>query len=389
MALLIDGWYIPGMRNLAQLHCAGCGREFYGDLAAGQALYTPMLLEKAAGVVHDPHGVPWFADWLRDSYASRTSTPLRFEQEEVAPVTRHPLLLNCLDTLYGHCLLKLLNAQHYLNHRPDLDLIILVPSLLRWMVPAGVAQIWTIDLPLRRGLEWNDWLAREISRRVESFGGASLSVAHSHPHPDDYDIEHFTRVKPFPLDEWERRLTSPTVTFVWREDRLWPGADQTTPARFGRIFTPAETAVERQRRLVTGLAEALRTEHPTIDFAVVGLGKAAGLPAWIADMRRDELDAGTERAWCLRYADSHLVVGTHGSHMLLPSAHAGGVVELIGTQRWGNFLQDILFRTSDCREMFFRYRFVAESTTPAALAQLASSVLTGYSPFRNLMRERV
>ncbi len=53
-----------------------------------------------------------------------------------------------------------------------------------------------------------------------------------------------------------------------------------------------------------------------------------------------------------------LVIGVHGSNMLLPTAHAGSLVELIGPERWGNFTQDVLFREAgDCRETFFRYRF--------------------------------
>ena len=44
--LQVIDWYIPGMRNLADLKCPLCGREYYGDLQAGQALYTPLLLEK-------------------------------------------------------------------------------------------------------------------------------------------------------------------------------------------------------------------------------------------------------------------------------------------------------------------------------------------------------
>src|SRR5450759_2091288 len=146
------GWCIPGMRNLADLRCPECGREFYGDLLAGHGLNYPMLLDKQTGKVHDPYKVEWFADWLRNSYANRSKEPLGFVEEDFRPV-RSPLLLNCLDTLYGHCLLKLLNAQHYLEHRPDLDLVVLVPKMMRWMVPDGVAAIWTVDLPLGRGTE--------------------------------------------------------------------------------------------------------------------------------------------------------------------------------------------------------------------------------------------
>lgn len=382
------GWYLPGMRNLADLRCARCGREFYGDLAVGQALYTPMLLEKRTGEVHDSFGVGWFADWLRESYARRTDAPLPFAVRERAPITRGVVLLNCLDTLYGHSLLKLLNAQHYVDCRPDADLIVMVPAFLEWMVPDGAAQVWVVDLPLRRGTEWNDWLAREVRRRAEAFPTVHLSVAYSHPHPEDYDIERFTRVKPFPLAEWGARLERPTVTFVWREDRLWeappePGAGRLAKLR-RRIDRPANRA-EGQLRKVLATAEALRRELPALDFALVGMGEPRGLPRWVSDFRRTAVDADTERGWCARYAASHLVVGVHGSNMLLPTAHAGGAVELIGRERRGNFLQDILFRPGDAREMFFRYRFAPPSTTPDELAELLSFVLRGYTDFQRLM----
>lgn len=391
--LKVEGWLVPGMRNLADLLCATCGREFYGDLAAGQALYTPMLLEKATGEVHDPHGVEWFAAWLRESYARRVDEPVAFDVREERAVTKPVVLLNCLDTLYGHSLLKLLNAQHYLDRRADVDLVVMVPSMLAWMVPDGAAQVWSVGLPLRRGTEWNDWLAREVRRRVEAFEFVSLSHALSHPRLDEFDIERFTRVKPFPLEEWDARLERPTVTFIWRDDRPWRDPLNTTqPKRLGRlgqlINARPRPSVEQQER-VSELAESLRRDLPALDFAVVGLvdnGARIELPGWVKDMRRTTLDGDTERVWCERYAASHLVVGVHGSNMLLPSAHAGGVVELIGPERWGNFTQDVLFRdAADTRETLFRYRFVDEATTPSAVAQLVSLIVTKRESFRRLM----
>lgn len=391
--LSVKGWHVPGMRNLADLLCPSCGRAFYGDLAAGQALYTPMLLEKATGAVHDPHGVEWFAGWLRDSYARRTGEPVPFDVQERRKVTRPVVLLNCLDTLYGHSLLKLLNAQYYLERYADVDLVIMVPSSLAWMVPDGVAQVWSVGLPLRRGTEWNEWLAREIRRRVEAFDCVSLSHALSHPRPDEFDIERFTRVKHFPLDEWDARLEQPTMTFIWRDDRPWRATADAAPSsrreRLRRLMTPQSQREIKQSALVSELAELLRRDLPALDFAVAGLAENVGrgeLPEWVRDLRRAALDEEAERGWCERYGASHVVVGVHGSNMLLPSAHAGGVVELIGPERWGNFTQDILFRDAgDCRETLFRYRFVDERTPPPDLARLVSMILRGRTSFRQLM----
>lgn len=391
--LKVEGWHVPGMRNLADLRCERCGREFYGDLASGQALYTPMLLEKATGAVHDPHGVEWFAAWLRDSYARRSDEPVAFDVREERAVTKPVVLLNCLDTLYGHSLLKLLNAQYYIDRRADVDLVVMVPSMLAWMVPDGASQVWSVGLPLRRGTEWNEWLAREVRRRVEEFDAVSLGHALSHPRLDEFDIERFTRVKPFPLEEWAARLERPTLTFIWRDDRPWRDPfDAATHDRLGglkRLIASRSQTRSGQSGRVSELAETLRRDLPALDFAVTGLTKdeARGeMPEWVKDLRRTTLDDDGERVWCERYAASHLVVGVHGSNMLLPSAHAGGVVELIGPGRWGNFTQDILFRDADdCRETLFRYRFVDEATPPPSVAQLVNLILTKRESFRRLM----
>ncbi len=380
--LSVVGWYIPGMRTLADLACVACLREFYGDLPSGQGFYTPMLLEKEGAVVHDRYGVRWFADWLRESYCNPTRQPVPFEVHKRLPLTRRVVLLNCLDILYGHSLLKLLNAQYYLDRH--VDLIVIVPSFLGWMVPDGVAEVWVVDLPLRRGLEWNDWIGEEIRRRVEVIGAASLSVALSHPRPDEFDIVRFTRITPFPLDQWKSRLNRPTVTFIWRDDRTW--SDSTETENTASAYTDR---LELQTRLVVTLAEELRRDWPNLDFGVTGLSQANNshdLPDWIQDLRENSLDAADERRYCERYAKSHVVVGVHGSNMLLPSAHAGALVELLGSDRWGNFTQDILFRDNDdCRDTLFRYRYLPTATPAEEVAKLVSLQLRGYEPFRRLM----
>ncbi len=66
--LAATGWLITGMRNLADFHCLECKSEFYGDLPAGQALFTPILLNKKSGAIHDEYNAAWFSDWLVDTY---------------------------------------------------------------------------------------------------------------------------------------------------------------------------------------------------------------------------------------------------------------------------------------------------------------------------------
>jgi hypothetical protein len=369
-SLTATDFLLTGMRNLADCFCPHCQAEFYGDLPAGQGIYTPVLLDKKTGATSGYGNAKWFADWLTESFQNRTNAPLPFETCRFSPVKDKVILLNCLDTLYGHVLLKLLNAQSYLQ--TDLSLVVIIPPFLEWMLPAGVAEAWIVDLPLRRGTEWNDWLAAEFARKLADFKEVFLSPAFSHPHPDSFEIERFTGIEPFNLEKFD---APPVVTFIWREDRLW----ESEKKKFW-----AKNPIAGQFEKVVRFAEILRNQLTQLDFAVVGLGKTGDFPDWIKDLRRTKLNADDEREWCRRYAGSQAVVGVHGSNMLLPSAHAGGVIELLPEDRQGNFLQDILVRPTDARETLFRYRFAPLSTSPDDLVRMVE-VLLRYEDFRWLM----
>jgi len=255
------------------------------------------------------------------------------------------------------------------------------------MVPEGVASIWSVDLPLERGIEWNDWLAQEIHRRIAELDECYLSIAFSHPHPDNFAIERFSKVTPFPLGEWEERLKKPTITFVWREDRFWDYSPLLKPMRLTRkLFNQLRKElgyplleVDIQTRKIVRLATKLKERFQNLDFAVAGLGNSGGLPDWILDLRYPKMDEFTERKLCERYAESHIVIGIHGSNMLLPSAHAGAVVELMPEDRWGNIVQDLLLRTSDQRETLFRYRFLPVTTPVETLYNVVQSILSDWT----------
>jgi hypothetical protein len=123
----------------------------------------------------------------------------------------------------------------------------------------------------------------------------------------------------------------------------------------------------------------MQSEWPSVDFAVTGLSAATGLPSHVIDLRTDSSDEATERALCRRYAASHLVMGIHGSNMLLPSAHAGATIDLMPPDRWGNVTQDIIYRPTEAREASYRYRYIPASVTPPELAQIATALLRRHS----------
>lgn len=360
--LAARGWYTPGMRTFAKLHCVRCDRAFVGDLSVGGSINYEMLLDAATGDVFGGEGAPWLKNWLLRGFKARTADPPPMQIERFRPL-RRALLLNCLDVLYGHSLLKLLNAQHHLDEHADFDLLLLIPRCLRWLVPEGVAEIWTIDIPLTDGWFWNDGLDRELHERVADCKSLHVSRALSHPAPEDVDIERFSRVRPFDVDGWPRQPVRPVVTYIWRDDRRW-----------GLPLHPHDQATRGME-----FAKRLRTDWPNLDFAVAGIGRDTPLPEGLVDLRLSRPSDDDERELCRRYAASHIVVGIHGSNMLLPSAHAAATIDLMPEDRWGNVTQDIIFRNSEPREAAFRYRFVPASISAEELAVMASSLLRAHT----------
>jgi hypothetical protein len=359
-------WMIPGMRNLAMIRCENCNIEYYADLPVGHGMNYPIYLYPSSGEVYDPRNSQWYSRFLRESYAARTSQPLDFTVENFREV-RNPVLLNCFDALYGHALSKLLNAQYYIDQRPDFDLILMIQPFLRWMVPKGTAEVWTIGLPLSRGREWNDWLASEIKSRIKNYSKCSLSVAFSHPHQKDFSISKFIPVEPMDLSNWKQTVAAAVITFIWRDDRLWNQ-------------NKSKKSFQQQKKNVIDLAQSIREKYPQVDFAICGFGDCGELPAEVKNLTSRVVNAEIEKQWCERYAKSHIVIGVHGSNMILPSAFAGTVIELIPEDRYGNSFQDMLFSTDDARIALVRYRLMPLASTPEAVSELACALLY-YIPF--------
>ena len=377
--LEVKGWHIPGMRCLADLRCPKCKKEFFGDLLVGHALYYPQLLEKDTGMVHDPYNINWLSTPFKESYQKRNSKQLEFK-EEIYRQIKKPILLNCLDFLYGHSLLKLLNAQYYIDHASDHDLIVMVPDFLRWLVPDGVAAIWTIKFPLDSGTQWSDWLDKEIHNKLDMFNDVKISVAYSHPHPDFYDIQRFSRVAPFELENWYRKNKPMNITFIWREDRLWNSNSLRIKLvrKFFKLIGSSNNnnvMLGEQKKKIIRVAKNVMKIRDDIQFSIVGIGKFGEFPSWINDLRSTQINSLTERNWCELYSKSHIVIGVHGSNMLLPSAHAGSTIALMPIDRWGNVIQDFLVKQYDTRKALLLYRCLPISIHDNELVEVIHRLL--------------
>lgn len=375
----------PGIHIMAERHCPACGARFMKDLPVGFAVDHPMAFELGTGRLYAAEErLAWLHQPLVEGYRAPTEAPVKVERT-VFREHRRVVLLNTLDFLYGHVLLKLYNAAHYLQRYPDIGLVVMVPRNFRWLVPEGVAEVWTVDLGLGRMHGWYPAIDRFVHEQLERFDEVFLGRAYAHPEFASIDIAQFTRTPAFPLEEFATR--PPQVTFIAREDRLWYATPlhkfmhrALGPLRLkrslGRFF------VMDQDRMVRRTMRHVRRALPNARFTVVGMGRAGGMGHMATDLRTTRIDEQVERQWVQAYADSQIVVGVHGSNMLLPTAHAAGCVEILPHDRSGNIVQDISVRWHD-RMQLFLYRFVDEFATPRAVAR---QVVAMFNEFPNYHR---
>jgi FkbM family methyltransferase len=363
--LAVVGVRFPGWRALLEGECAQCGHRYLKDLPSGHGLVYPSTLDLDTGETLDPAGATWFSSWLRPAWESPDGNPVQFSVT-VHEARSEVVLLNCLDGIYGHSVLKLLNAQRELERDDGLGVVLLIPGSLVPLLPDGPAEVWTVEEPPARLKGWLLDLEDRIPAELARFDRCLLSAAFPHPYVSTYDLERFVGgIEP-------ERIGNPSIVISLRDDRLW-GEDE-----------------RGQRQHVARFCEALKSEFPAAACAAVGVGGRAPLPAGLEDLRSLLPTAEQELRWLRLLRGADLAVGVHGSNMLLPSGLAKATIELLPEERYSNIFQATIVTNKRPVSALFRHRTIYGDRALAdvsgeRVAAVAVSVLTELDRFDTLM----
>lgn len=385
------GVVFPGVHVLGEYVCTSCGYEFYHDLPVGFAVDHDVAIGKVDGVMHDAKGVePWVTAPLMKGFKAQSDDEVRIERR-VLRACKRVVVLNTLDFLYGHVLLKLWNAQYYLDSHPDLGLVVIIPKSFEWLIPKGAAEAWIVDQRLGKAHGWYRSIDRQVNTFLADYDEIYLGKGYAHPDKAKVDIELFTGIRPFDVDAFAS--APPRITYVLREDRLW----FRTPLhklKYRALMKLGLKGIARwfflrdQQRLAMASLKRIRKTIPDVKATIVGLGDPLPVPAGIVDLRTRSIDVEVEREWCKAYASSQIVIGVHGSNMLLPTALAGGCIEVLPYDRYGNIVQDVAVRSADVM-LLFLYRFVDEFASASTIARHAVSMFRDFTVFHRNNRINV
>jgi hypothetical protein len=377
-ALLPTSVRVAGLAIVVDARCPSCERAFAYDWPAGHALLHPVLVERETGTVFADES-DWYVRRFVECFASEeapVSVDITVSGDCVAG--RDAILVNCLDFLYSHVLLKLMSAARHLRESPENDVVVIVPRLLRWLAPPRAVVI-EVDLPLSRGVEWVEGLDSRVEDLLSKSSTVRISPAVSQPDVTPLDLtllgQNLT-----PTPDSHNGAAPLRIGFSLREDRLWIG-----PPRFwvkvARQLLPSRHSqrllLRLQRRNYARLARRMRERHPEAHFIAFGIGQPHGLPDYIEDVRTPE-PLREELPWLEHYRSCRVVVGVHGANLLLPSLLAGAVVDLLPTFKLPNINQDLIIpheHTAEPKLSLFRYRIVPEECSPDTVAAISLSVI--------------
>ena len=320
----------------------------------------------------------WLAKPLIKAIKNDLTGSASIERQVKKEVTRI-LLLNCLDPCYGHVLWKLFNAFHYRNPLPSQGLAVLIPKNCAWLVPDFVAEVWSVDVELgvlNLPIPALDNFIREMSHNYQSI---QVLPASTHIDHANLDLKQFIRFDPFELADFFSH--NPRVTFIWREDRLW------IRSRWEELLSLIavkysitwfkQWLLSRQLATIRKVASLVRAQIPTVTFSVAGLGTRGVFPDYFNDLRQQKTDHHVEVKWCQTYASSQLVIGVHGSNMLIPTALAAGYIELLPRHKIPFMTEDILMKHSE-RFQTFLGRHLDLFTPAKVIAKHTISVLQDF-----------
>jgi hypothetical protein len=358
--------------------CPGCGGEFAFDWPAGHALSHPALIDRKSGAVHAA-GSGWYARRFAHCIDSEEA-PLSAEIT-VSGSCRNgheAILVNCLDFLYSHVLLKLLSAPRHVRESPEDDIVVIVPKLLRWLVPRDVVVI-EVDLPLKDGAEWVEGLDARVEAVVAPAKTVRISPTVSQPEITARDLAELGEDLTPSSDEHDDSAPL-QIGFCLRNDRLWLGRLPFWIRAARRLLPAGRThalLLRRQRQNYAQLAHHVLDRHPDARFVALGIGQPQGLPDYIDDLRTPGA-IREEAGWLDEYRRCRVVVGIHGANLLLPSLLAGAVIELLPTRRLRNINQDLIIPRESAQEpkrLLFSHRIVPQECTPEAVAAITTSVI--------------
>ena len=359
-----------GIHTLAVLSCEICRKSSYHTLPVGHDLLFPISFDETGKKVKgDYQAMEWLVKPLINSMFKNARVEITIEREVIIEEKREAIILNCIDNCFGHTFSKLWNASVLTKKYPEKSVIVFLPKVMRWLVPEGVSEIWSFDSYFSNLEKYIVNLDSEVKQNLlPRFEKVWMSKAYTHLDLSKVDLQAMLKTDRFDLNTFS--TSPPQITFILREDRCWHryAFEFFLFKVFVKLKLSKKIFVLRQNYLVNKTIRLVKRELKEAKFSAVGLGKTGNLLSSINDQRKIKLTFLEEKDWCLLYSRSHIVVGIHGSNMLIPTALSAGFVEILPRHKIRHISEDTLMDYNS-RYTHFLGRYVDHFASPRLISQ--------------------
>lgn len=374
-----------GIHICREMKCKECHHHIVNTLPIGHDTYFPSKIDMNKKRIE---GNPKVYKWLSEPLMNSLIDPSEDEKINIDYRQKRKfgkiIIVNCIDYLYGHSLLKLLNAEREnKNKNTDTGIVVLIQKPFEWMVPDFVDEIWTVNIPFNKARSYYKHINDSIAKQIENYSEVYLSNSYSHP--NSFDMKNFIK-----LENENEKNRKKRITFIWREDRIWNSnfyiskIIQKYPST-KKWFTPY---IYIQKNKIVKMFKILNKNiGEEYIFTIVGLGDKTTFPSWIEDERTMKFDEKAEYKISEIYERSEVVIGVHGSNMLIPSALANMTINIMPTDRWGNFSQDILYQEKNARVASYKTRYIPIETSVKTISHIIVQQIKGFDHFLLQMTE--
>ena len=371
-----------GKHVLAKCHCDDSNYSFYHTFPVGYDLWFPISFSEDGKMSYFKKSAEhWLARPLLDSFFLKDQVQVPIEKI-VYRRYKKVIILNCLDSCFGHILYKLFNAQTHLKEHSQYGLVLLIPKTLLWLVPEGVAEVWHVDVSRNAQLDQRIGnLDTFVKTELQRFEKAFLSFAFVHHDLTLFNFSLFFKTSPFSLDHFT--TLTPQITFVCREDRFWLTNQidillYLASVKFSVMNVMRSYFVYRQNRSIRKAIKIMNRELKNPQYFVVGIGRTGRFEKPINDFREaTTVSSQREKEWCSIYARSHMVIGVHGSNMTIPTSLAAGFINLLPYHKVSHLGEDITVRHRP-QDIPFLARFLNLPASSQLVARHAVSMIKDF-----------
>ncbi|MCH6236495.1 hypothetical protein [Cognataquiflexum rubidum] len=332
----------------------------------------------------------WLAEPLIQSLIQKDAKVFKIEKQVNREFDK-VVIVNCLDSCFGHIFSKVWNTYTLIENKPDWGIIAIIPERCKWLLPEDIAEVWSVSIGLKQCDQTIGGLDEFVKDQLSRFEKISFSRTYTHlDHTKYIDMGKVLKIPRFNLGNF--LTTAPQITFVLREDRFWLNSHlmdflykASRKFKVEKLIFPL--LLWRQRQLVNQTGKMIFDSVPNAKLSCTGLGTSGKFLDLMDDHRVDHILSETEIRWNAIYSKSHLVIGVHGSHMLIPSALAAGFVNIVPRYKIEHLVEDTVLPYTN-RMLQFLGRFLDEFSSPKLVSKHISSMVKDFDYVnRNLEQE--